>query len=41
MLEELIDGMATEVIKEDMKKNSVVLPEFVRGMKYFKHEDEE
>jgi TolA-binding protein len=41
MLEELIDGMATEVIKEDMKKNNVVLPEFVRGMKYFKHEDEE
>lgn len=41
MLEELIDGMAAEVIKKDMKENNVVLPEFVRGMKYFKHEDEE
>lgn len=41
MLEELIDEMATEVIREDMKKNNVTLPEFVKGMRYFKSEDEE
>lgn len=41
MLEELIDEMATEVIREDMKKNNVTLPEFVKGMKYFKTEGEE
>ena len=41
MLEELIDEMASEVIREDMKKNNVILPEFVKGMKYFKSEDEE
>lgn len=41
MLEELIDEMAAEVIREDMKKNNVTLPEFVKGMRYFKPEDEE
>lgn len=41
MLEELIDEMAAEVIREDMKKNNVALPEFVKGMRYFKPEDEE
>ena len=41
MLEELIDEMASEVIREDMKKNDVTLPDFVKGMKYFKHENEE
>lgn len=41
MLEELTDEMAAEVIREDMKKNNVTLPEFVKGMRYFKPEDEE
>lgn len=41
MLEELIDEMAAEVIREDMKKNNVTLPEFVKGIRYFKSEDEE
>lgn len=41
MLEELIDEMAAEVIREDMKKNNITLPEFVKGMRYFKSEDEE
>ena len=41
MLEELINEMAAEVIREDMKKNNVTLPEFVKGMRYFKPEDEE
>ena len=41
MLEELIDEMAAEVIREDMKKNNITLPEFVKGMRYFKPEDEE
>ena len=41
LLEELIDEMAAEVIREDMKKNNVTLPEFVKGMRYFKPEDEE
>lgn len=41
MLEELVDEMITEVIREDMKKNNVTLPKFVKGMKYFKHENEE
>lgn len=41
LLEELIDEMAAEVIREDMKKNNVTLPEFVKGMKYFKTEGEE
>ena len=41
MLEELTDEMIAEVIREDMKKNNVTLPEFVKGMKYFKPEDEE
>ena len=41
MLEELTDEMIAEVIREDMKKNNVTLPEFVKGMRYFKPEDEE
>lgn len=41
MLEELVDEMAVEIIKEDMKKNNVTLPDFVKGMRYFKFEDEE
>ena len=41
LLEELIDEMAAEVIREDMKKNNVTLSEFVKGMRYFKPEDEE
>lgn len=41
MLEELIDEMAAEVIREDMKKNNVTLPNFVKGMRYFKSIDEE
>ena len=41
MLEELVDEMAVEIIKEDMKKNNVTLPEFIKGMRYFKSEDEE
>lgn len=40
MLEELTDEMIAEVIREDMKKNNVTLPEFVKGMRYFKPEDE-
>ena len=41
MLEELVDEMAVEIIKEDMKKNNVTLPDFIKGMRYFKSEDEE
>lgn len=41
LLEELTDEMAAEVIREDMKKNNITLPEFVKGMRYFKPEDEE
>lgn len=41
MLEELVDEMAAEVIKEDMKNNNITLPDFVKGMRYFKFEDEE
>ena len=41
MLEELTDEMIAEVIREDMKKNNVTLPEFVKGMRYFKPEDED
>ena len=41
LLEELIDEMAAEVIREDMKKNNVTLSEFVKGMRYFKPEDED
>ncbi|WP_300392625.1 hypothetical protein [Fusobacterium sp.] len=40
LLNELIDEMVAEVIKKDMKKNNVTLPEFVKGMRYFKSEDE-
>lgn len=41
MLENLINEMAAEVIKEDMNKNNIILPDFVKGMRYFKHENEE
>lgn len=41
MLEELIDEMASEVIREDMKKNNIILPKFIKGMRYFKNENEE
>lgn len=41
LLEELTDEMAAEVIREDMKKNNITLPEFVKGMRYFKYENEE
>lgn len=41
MLEELVDEMASEEIRKDMLKNNVTLPDFVKGMKYFKHENEE
>lgn len=40
MFESLIDEMIAEVIKEDMKKNNIALPDFVKGMRYFKHENE-
>ena len=39
MLEELIDEMTAEVIREDMMKNNITLPEFVKGMRYFRVED--
>lgn len=41
MLDELIDEMAAEVITKDMKANNIKLPEFVTGMRYFRHESEE
>lgn len=36
MIEQLIDEMAAEVIMKDMEKNDIILPEFVKEMRYFK-----
>ena len=36
VIEQLIDEMAAEVIMKDMEKNDIILPEFVKEMRYFK-----
>lgn len=39
IVEELIDEMAREIINEDMRKNNVILPEFIKDRRYFKVND--
>lgn len=36
VIEQLIDEMAAEIIMKDMEKNDIILPEFVKEMRYFK-----
>lgn len=36
VIEQLIDEMAAEIIMKDMEKNDIVVPEFVKEMRYFK-----
>ena len=36
VIEQLIDEMAAEVIIKDMEKNDIILPEFIKEMRYFK-----